>query len=93
MASGEDVSWQVRAAAPDDVDQVVRLAGLMYESMGIDPAGQGWRAAAQAAFTRRVGRDLMLFVVELHATAEAENLYRSLGFSQGKSPGLRLSLH
>lgn len=133
----------------------------MYESMGIDPAASGWSATARAALGQRVGRDLMVFVVddptrpgvlaacgagttalrlpgprnlgaqvgylqwvstgprwrrrglaravmsalvegfrdqgvgavELHATAQADSLYRSLGFSQGHSPGLRLSLH
>lgn len=161
MTSGEGSTWQVRAAALDDVEQVVRLAGLMYESMGIDPAEPGWHAGAQAAFCRRLGRDLMVFVVddptrpsvlaacgagttalrlpgprnlgaqvgylqwistdprwrrrglaravttalvdefrtrgvgvvELHTTVQGEALYRSLGFSQGHGPGLRLSLH
>ena len=159
--SGAAGTWQVRAAAPDDVEQVVQLAGLMYESMGIDPADRGWREVAQAAFSRRLGGDLMVFVVddptrpcvlaacgagttalrlpgplnlgarvgylqwistdprwrrrglaravttalvdefrtrgvgvvELHATAQAEPLYRSLGFGEGQGPGLRLSLH
>lgn len=161
VTSGEGSTWQVRAAEPDDVEQVVRLAGLMYESMGIKPAESNWRDVAQAAFAERVGRGLVVFVVddparpgvlaacgagttalrlpgphnlgaqvgylqwistdprwrrrglaravtsalvdefrtrgvgvvELHATAQAEGLYRSLGFSQGGSLGLRLSLH
>jgi hypothetical protein len=29
-------------------------------------------------------------IVELHATASAEGLYRSLGFSEGPNPALRL---
>lgn len=160
VTSGESTKWRVRAAAPDDVEQVMQLAGLMYESMGIDLAEPGWRAAAQDAFSRRLGRDLMVVVVddptrrgvlaacgagttalrlpsplnlgaqvgylqwvstrphwrrrglartvtralvdefrtrgvgviELHATAQAEGLYRSLGFSQGDGPGIRLAL-
>ena len=31
-------------------------------------------------------------VVELHATADGESLYRSMGFDEGPNPALRLRL-
>jgi len=146
-----------RRATSDDVPEVVRLAGVMYRSMGHDASPEWWRVAA-AAFTRRLDRDATAFVVddpsapgrlaasavgsvserfpgprnlagrvgyvqwvatdpgqrrrgharavivalldwfesegasavELHATTEAEPLYRSLGFAEGPNRALRL---
>lgn len=42
-----------RAATPDDVPEVLRLAALMYESMGLDPHTPGWAAAAASALHER----------------------------------------
>ena len=53
-----------RPATPDDADEVVRLAGVMYASMGHDVTDQNWIAAAHDAFTQRLGDDLAVFVVD-----------------------------
>ncbi|HCU95907.1 MAG TPA: GNAT family N-acetyltransferase [Actinobacteria bacterium] len=150
----------VRAAAPADTAEVIRLAALMYEAMGIDASGGPWREAARAGLAARLGADVAVFVaeeaaadgrlaaagagsitrrlpgpanpggragyiqwvstdprwrrrglacqitiallgwfaanqvlaVELHATSQAESLYRSLGFGPGPYPGLRIRL-
>jgi len=153
-------SRRIRFATSADTDEVIRLAALMYEAMGIDPDSAAWRQAAKTALTERLGRDFVVVVaehpdetgqlvasgagcvttrlpgprnptatvgylqwvatepewrgqglaravvtrllgwyrdrrvptVELHATPDAEHLYRSLGFDQGGNPGLRLRL-
>ncbi|MGO9081958.1 MAG: GNAT family N-acetyltransferase [Streptosporangiaceae bacterium] len=160
-ATGEDCpAAAVRAAVPGDAAEVIRLAALMYESMGLDASGGGWRQAARAELAARLGGDAAVFVaddpagggrlaaagagsiarrlpgpanpggragyiqwvstdprwqrrglarqittallgwfdarqvpaVELHATSQAEALYRSLGFGPGPNPGLRIRL-
>jgi ribosomal protein S18 acetylase RimI-like enzyme len=146
----------IRPATLADATEVVRLAGVMFGSMGHDLTDD-WAAAAEAAFCQRLGHDLAAFVVdrpdaqpglaasgagvittrlpgpanlearvgyiqwictdgrfrrlglgrqvmealldwydrsgvpvvELHATADGEALYRSLGFSQEGAVALR----
>jgi ribosomal protein S18 acetylase RimI-like enzyme len=53
----------VRVATESDTDEVVRLAGLMYTSMGLDPDDQ-WRAVATAAFRSRLNHDVRVVVVD-----------------------------
>ena len=145
-----------RPARLADTAEVVRLAGVMFGSMGHQVTDE-WRRAAEAAFRRRLGHDMAAFVVdrpdrrpglaasgagvvatrlpgpsnlqarvgyiqwictdagfrrlglgrqvmlalldwydrsdvpvvELHATADGEPLYRSLGFSQDGAVALR----
>jgi ribosomal protein S18 acetylase RimI-like enzyme len=52
-----------RMASRADADELVRLAALMYASMGLatDPE---WLGAAAAAFAERQGDDLVAFVVD-----------------------------
>ena len=148
----------VRAATQGDAVEVIRLAALMYEAMGIDASDGRWRQAGSEALARRLGLDAAVFVVddpkgggrlaasgagtiarrlpgpgnpdagvgyiqwvstdpswrrrglarritvsllhwyekmgvpsvELHATRDGEELYRSLGFAEGPNPALRL---
>jgi GNAT superfamily N-acetyltransferase len=56
-----------RPATTDDVDEVVRLAGVMYASMGHDVTDPAWIAAAHDAFATRLGDDLGVFVVDAPA--------------------------
>lgn len=149
-----------RRSRLSDLDEVIRLASLMYEDMGMDASDEEWRRVAAEHVRRRLGDDLMVFVVEdpmhpgrlvatgvgsiaarlpgpsnpsarvgyiqwistdvawrrrglacaiiialidwfgkqevhaveLHATREAEPLYRAPGFDQGANPGLRIRL-
>lgn len=53
-----------REATNDDVDEVVRLAALMYASMGHDASKPEWVDAARHQFVTRVGSDLVVFVVD-----------------------------
>ncbi|HEX6395485.1 MAG TPA: hypothetical protein VFZ97_18770, partial [Acidimicrobiales bacterium] len=52
-----------RAATPEDAAEVVRLAGLMFASMGFDVTDE-WSARATAAFVQRLGGDMTAFVVD-----------------------------
>lgn len=150
----------VRLATAADSHEIIRLAAIMYESMGMEPDSATWRQSAQTAIKERLGHDLAVAVaehpdepghllasgagcitvrlpgptnlsaevgyiqwvatepewrgqglaraitnrlidwyserkvatVELHATPDGEHLYRSLGFSSGTNPGLRIRL-
>jgi ribosomal protein S18 acetylase RimI-like enzyme len=52
-----------RLATRADAAEVVRLAALMYASMGL-VTDLDWLAHAAAAFARRTGDDLVAFVVD-----------------------------
>jgi ribosomal protein S18 acetylase RimI-like enzyme len=52
-----------RLATRGDATEVVRLAALMYASMGL-VTDQDWSAHAAATFARRAGDDLVAFVVD-----------------------------
>ena len=54
----------IRRAHLEDVDEVIRLAALMYEAMGIDASGGTWRKMAADQLRRRLGLDVMVFVVD-----------------------------
>lgn len=53
-----------RPATRDDVEEVLRLAAVMYASMGQDPTDPRWLELARAQFTSRLGHDLGVFVVD-----------------------------
>lgn len=53
-----------RRARLSDVDEVIRLASLMYQEMGMDASDNEWRRAAAEHLRRRLGDDVMVFVVE-----------------------------
>jgi GNAT superfamily N-acetyltransferase len=148
----------IRPARPEDAADVVRLASIMYGSMGLDVSGPEWRDEAERAVRERSGSgDCAVFVaedggrpvalggvtlatrlpgpgvpsaryayiqwmatepafrrrghargvfeaiiewvrergvanLELHATAEGEQLYRQYGFDDPRYPQLRAGL-
>jgi GNAT superfamily N-acetyltransferase len=53
-----------RTARLDDADEVLRLAAVMYASMGQDPTDPRWLDRARDQFTSRLGHDLGVFVVD-----------------------------
>lgn len=53
-----------RLATADDALEVVRLARVMFESMGMPPADDAWRAIAVARFVSRLPIDAAGVVVE-----------------------------
>ncbi|MHB8296292.1 MAG: GNAT family N-acetyltransferase [Acidimicrobiales bacterium] len=57
-------SGPLRRALLDDIDEIIRLAALMYEAMGIDASGEAWRLMAADQLRRRFGDDVMVFVVD-----------------------------
>ena len=54
----------IRPATMEDAGEVVRLAALMYEAMGLDATGTVWRRAAVTAMAGRLGEDAMVFVAD-----------------------------
>src|SRR5262249_29264132 len=53
-----------RPATADDVSEVLRLAAVMYASMGQDPTDPRWVETATTQFISRLGDDLGVFVVD-----------------------------
>ena len=51
-----------RPATRDDIDEVVRLASVMFATMGHDVAGESWLRAARDAMESRLGETLAVFV-------------------------------
>ncbi|MHB8658955.1 MAG: GNAT family N-acetyltransferase [Solirubrobacteraceae bacterium] len=68
MAGGDRVpsgpTAPPRRALLSDVDEVIRLASLMYQAMGMDASGKEWGRAAADHLRRRFGDDVMVFVVD-----------------------------
>lgn len=52
-----------RRATLDDVEEIVRLAAVMFMSMGLDP-GDDWDRLAGEALRARLGDDVEAFVVD-----------------------------
>ena len=59
-----DHSIAVRPATTGDTAEVIRLAALMYEAMGLDATGLAWRQAAVTALASRLGDDTCVFVAD-----------------------------
>ena len=55
---------EARFARREDSLEVVRLARVMFDSMGIALPDTGWEGIGKAAFERRLGADLAAFVVD-----------------------------
>jgi GNAT superfamily N-acetyltransferase len=56
---------EARAATADDVDEMIRLATVMFESIGLDASGRDWINAAPTVLVDGIGRGLVgAFVVD-----------------------------
>jgi GNAT superfamily N-acetyltransferase len=53
-----------RPARPDDAPEVVRLARLMFESVGADLTASEWEDQGTRHVGQRLGQDLGVFVVD-----------------------------
>ena len=62
-AMTDDRRVLARRANPSDAREVVRLAGLMYASMGLVPSSE-WLTYAAAELARRLGDETVAFVVD-----------------------------
>jgi ribosomal protein S18 acetylase RimI-like enzyme len=74
-----------RPATRDDIDEVVRLAGVMFESMGLDATDPGWRREGAAAVGDRLGHDLNVFVVD-HPTEQGRLVASGAGIILRRLP-------
>lgn len=55
---------QPRFATESDTPEVIRLAGMMYESMGLDSRDPAWLSRADERFRECLGRDVQAVVVD-----------------------------
>ncbi len=55
---------RVRMAVPEDAAELVRLAAMMFDSMGIDARDPEWLAEAERQARTRLGVDLVAFVID-----------------------------
>jgi GNAT superfamily N-acetyltransferase len=53
-----------RLATGADAGEVVRLAALLFETMGLDPSDPTWQEEGQRHVRQRLGHDLAVFVVD-----------------------------
>jgi GNAT superfamily N-acetyltransferase len=54
-----------RLATPTDTLELLRLAAMMYESMGLDASGEEWRENATTLLAERLGGDeVVVFAVD-----------------------------
>lgn len=53
-----------RLATPADTPEILRLATMMYASMGIDASDDAWRDNATKLLAERLGGDVVVFVVD-----------------------------
>ena len=53
-----------RVAVASDTQEVLRLAALMYEAIGIDASGERWRQIAAEHMRERLGKDAIVFVID-----------------------------
>jgi GNAT superfamily N-acetyltransferase len=64
MSSAPGGRLHVRPATDQDSGEILRLASLMYEAMGVDAGDEPWRVAAARALSQRLGHDAAVFVVD-----------------------------
>lgn len=60
----DQLELTVRAAAEADVDEVVRLAELMFGAVGYDITDTSWLTPAREVLRERLGDDAMAVVVD-----------------------------
>jgi GNAT superfamily N-acetyltransferase len=54
-----------RLATPSDAPELLRLAAMMYETMGVDVSGREWRENATKLIAERLGGDeVVVFAID-----------------------------
>jgi GNAT superfamily N-acetyltransferase len=76
----------VRPGVAADTAEVLRLATLMYESIGIDASGADWRRVATEHLSERLGQDAAIFVVD-HPTDTGRLIATGAGSIARRLPG------
>jgi GNAT superfamily N-acetyltransferase len=61
---GHTAAVEVRPASVADADEIVRLAGVMFTSMGMEATDASWVDEARRHIRERLGHDLAVFVVD-----------------------------
>ncbi|MBO0730444.1 MAG: GNAT family N-acetyltransferase [Acidimicrobiaceae bacterium] len=55
---------EARLARTDDAGEVVRLAAMLFSSMGMDASGSDWQEAGRRHVGERLDNDMAAFVVD-----------------------------
>jgi GNAT superfamily N-acetyltransferase len=74
-----------RAATVDDAEEIVRLAALMFASMGMDVSGDEWTGNGVRHVHARLGHDLGAFVVD-HPTSRGRLVASAAGTLASRLP-------
>jgi len=74
-----------RAATVDDDSEVVRLAALMFASMGMDVSGDDWTRNGARHVRERLSHDLGVFVVD-HPTSPGRLIASAAGTLASRLP-------
>jgi len=77
---------QARRATAADAREVVRLARLMFESMGVDVTGAEWSDEGARQIEHRLGGDLAAFVVD-HPSMRGRLVASGAGVIAHRLPG------
>lgn len=68
-ARGRSTTPEMRFARLEDVSEVVRLAALMFDSIGLDASSSEWQTAGAEAVLKRLGDHLGVFVAAIPGEA------------------------
>lgn len=77
---------ETRFARPQDSSEIVRLARIMFDSMGIAITDARWEGIGEAGVERRLGADLAAFVVD-HPSEHGRLIASAAGTINERLPG------
>jgi GNAT superfamily N-acetyltransferase len=78
----------IRPATPQDAAEIVRLARLMYESMGVDGSEPIWQGEGERHVRERLGRDVAVLVAD-HPDVPGQLVASAAGTIAERLPGPR----
>lgn len=80
------VEWTVSPAGLADIDELVRLAGVMFDDVGLDGSDRDWTAAARHMLQQRLGRDVRGVVARPDGDQSAPLVAQVLGVTVSRLP-------
>ncbi len=77
---------EARPAALADADEILRLAGVMFASMGLDLSDRTWEDEGRRHLRERLGADVAVFVVD-HPDRDGRLVASAAGTIAARLPG------